>query len=56
VLTGANMPAALIEMAYLTNGEQASKAKSDDFRNGVADAVYEAVARFRAYADEKLGL
>jgi N-acetylmuramoyl-L-alanine amidase len=55
VLTGANMPAALIEMAYLTNGEQASKAKSDDFRNGVADAVYEAVARFRTYADEKLG-
>jgi len=52
VLTGANMPAALIEMAYLTNGEQASKAKSDDFRNGVADAVYEAVARFRTYADE----
>jgi N-acetylmuramoyl-L-alanine amidase len=55
VLTGANMPAALVEMAYLTNGEQASKAKSDDFRNGVADAVYEAVARFRTYADEKLG-
>ena len=29
-----------------------SKARSDDFRNGVADAVYEAVARFRTYADE----
>jgi N-acetylmuramoyl-L-alanine amidase len=53
VLTGANMPAALVEMAYLTNGEQASKAKNDDFRNGVADALYEAVARFRTYADEK---
>jgi N-acetylmuramoyl-L-alanine amidase len=52
VLTGANMPAALVEMAYLTNGEQAGKAKSDDFRNGVADAVYEAVARFRTYTDE----
>src|SRR4029077_2309806 len=55
VLTGANMPAALIEMAYLNNAEQAIKAKSDDFRKGVADAVYEAVARFRTYADEKLG-
>jgi N-acetylmuramoyl-L-alanine amidase len=54
VLTGANMPAALVEMAYLTNGEQAITARSDDFRNGVADAVYEAIARFRAYADEKL--
>jgi N-acetylmuramoyl-L-alanine amidase len=53
VLTGANMPAALVEMAYLTNRDQASKARGDEFRNAVADAVYEAVARFRAAAIEK---
>ena len=53
VLTGANMPAALVEMAYLTNREQASKARGDDFRNAIADALYEAVARFRAAAIEK---
>ena len=53
VLTGANMPAALVEMAYLTNRDQASKARGDDFRNAVADALYEAVARFRAAAIEK---
>ena len=53
VLTGANMPAALVEMAYLTNPEQAGKARSDEFRNGVADALYEAIARFRTFADEK---
>ena len=53
VLTGANMPAALVEMAYLTNRDQASKARGEDFRNAVADAVYEAVARFRAAAIEK---
>jgi N-acetylmuramoyl-L-alanine amidase len=53
VLTGANMPAALVEMAYLTNRDQAGKARGDDFRNAVADAVYEAVARFRAAAIEK---
>jgi len=53
VLTGANMPAALVEMAYLTNRDQAGKARGDEFRNAVADAVYEAVARFRAAAIEK---
>jgi N-acetylmuramoyl-L-alanine amidase len=53
VLTGANMPAALVEMAYLTNRDQAGKARGDDFRNAVADAVYEAIARFRAAAIEK---
>jgi N-acetylmuramoyl-L-alanine amidase len=40
-------------MAYLTNREQASKARGDDFRNAIADALYEAVARFRAAAIEK---
>ena len=54
VLTAANMPAAVVEMAYLTNGDQAGKARGDDFRNGVADALYEAVARYRVFADAKL--
>ena len=53
VLTGANMPAALVEMAYLTNADQAGKSRTEDFRNTVADALYEAIARFRTFADEK---
>ena len=53
VLTGANMPAALVEMAYLTNPEQAASVRGDEFRNAMADALFEAVARFRTYADEK---
>jgi N-acetylmuramoyl-L-alanine amidase len=52
VLTGVNMPAALVETAYLTNTQQASQARGDVFRNAVADALYEAVARFRTYTDE----
>jgi N-acetylmuramoyl-L-alanine amidase len=40
-------------MAYLTNPEQAGKARTDEFRNSVADALYEAIARFRTFADEK---
>ena len=53
VLTGANMPAALVEMAYLTNSDQATQVRGDEFRNNVADALYEAVARFRTLADGK---
>ena len=53
VLTGANMPAALVEMAYLTNPDQAAKARGEEFRNSTADALYEAIARFRTFADEK---
>jgi hypothetical protein len=40
-------------MAYLTNRDQAVKARGEEFRNAIADAVYEAVARFRAAAIEK---
>ena len=53
VLSGANMPAALIEMAYLTNPEQAASAVNEEFKNALAEAVYEAVVRFRAYAEER---
>ena len=53
VLTGANMPAALVEMAYLTNDGQATQVRGDEFRNNVADALYEAIARFRTLADGK---
>src|SRR5262249_28889380 len=47
VLSGANMPAALIEMAYLTNAAQEQLAQSPDFQNGIAQAGYAAVVRFR---------
>ena len=47
VLSGANMPAALIEMAYLTNPGQEQDAQSPDFQNGIAQAIYDAVVRFR---------
>ena len=53
VLTAANMPAALVEMAYLTNAEQAKAAAGEDFRNAVAQSIYDAITRFRAYAEEQ---
>jgi N-acetylmuramoyl-L-alanine amidase len=48
VLTGVNMPAALIEMAYLTNTDQARRVQSDDFQIAVAQGIYGAVLRFRS--------
>jgi len=51
VLSGANMPAALVEMAYLTNGEQEQRLKSDDFQGAVVEAIYGAIVRFKAYLE-----
>ena len=47
VLEGADMPAALVEMAYLTNPDQEKLAGSDDFKNSIAQALYDAIVRFR---------
>jgi N-acetylmuramoyl-L-alanine amidase len=55
VLTAANMPAALIEMAYLTNPDQARLTSRDDFRASVAQALFDAVVRYRAFAEERSG-
>jgi N-acetylmuramoyl-L-alanine amidase len=47
VLSGVNMPAALVEMAYLTNAGQEQDVQSADFQNGVAQGLYDAIVRFR---------
>ena len=51
VLVGANMPAALVEMAYLTNPEQEKVARTEAYQELIAQAIYEAIVRFRAYLD-----
>jgi N-acetylmuramoyl-L-alanine amidase len=52
LLSAANMPAVLVEMAYLTNREQEKAASGDEFKNAVAQAVYNAIVRFRGYLEE----
>jgi N-acetylmuramoyl-L-alanine amidase len=52
LLSAANMPAVLVEMAYLTNAEQAKAAAGDEFKNSVAQAVFNAIVRFRGYLEE----
>ena len=51
VLTSVNMPAALIEMGYLTNPEEARLLRSDEYQASLAQGVYNAVVRFRSYLE-----
>jgi N-acetylmuramoyl-L-alanine amidase len=47
VLEGADTPAALVEMFYATNAGQEKAAASEDFKNALAQGLFDAVARFR---------
>lgn len=51
VLVGANMPAVLVEMAYLSNPEQEKVARSEAYQTLMAQSIYDAVVRFRAYIE-----
>jgi N-acetylmuramoyl-L-alanine amidase len=51
VLTGVNMPAALIEMAYLTNADQAGRVQSENFQTGITQGIFGAVLRFRSHLE-----
>jgi N-acetylmuramoyl-L-alanine amidase len=52
VLSGANMPAVLIEMAYLTNRQQEQLARSAEYQDALAQGIYDAIVRFRTYLEE----
>lgn len=52
LLSAANMPAVLVEMAYLTNSAQEKAAGGEEFKNNVAQALYNAIVRFRGYLEE----
>ncbi len=53
VLMGADMPAALVEMAYLTNPGEEQAAKTEAFQNSLTQGIYDAVLRFRSYLEEQ---
>jgi N-acetylmuramoyl-L-alanine amidase len=49
-LAGVNMPAALIELAYLTNPTQAEETASAEFQGTIVQAIYDSLLRFRGVA------
>jgi len=46
-LAGANMPAVLIELGYLSNADEEKRLSSPDFQSNVAQAITEAIIVFR---------
>ena len=48
VLVGANMPAALVELGFLSNTQQEQQLLADDHQNALAQALVEGIVRYRA--------
>jgi N-acetylmuramoyl-L-alanine amidase len=52
VLRGAQMPAVLVESAFVSNYAEESKLSSGKFQTAVADAVYEGIVKYYARKDK----
>lgn len=51
VLVGANMPAVLVEIGYLSNTDQERALASGPYQDQITQALFEAVAQFRALVE-----
>ena len=56
VLVGATMPAALVEVAFITNPEEEAKLKTDAFQNLVIDAITAAIERYKTDYETRIGV
>jgi N-acetylmuramoyl-L-alanine amidase len=56
VLVGATMPAALVEVAFISNPEEEAKLKSDAFVTTVVDAIARAVVKYKADYETRIGV
>jgi N-acetylmuramoyl-L-alanine amidase len=54
VLVGANMPAILVEMGYLTNATQEAQLLGGEFQARIAQAITEGVSQYFASAPAPL--
>ena len=52
VLVGANMPAALVEMGFISNPGQEAQLASPAFQDAVVDAVLQSIIRFRDMVEQ----
>ena len=51
VLVGANMPAALVEIGYLSNAEQEAQLTAGPYQDQVAQALLDALIKFREFLE-----
>ena len=56
VLVGATMPAALVEVAFITNPEEEARINSDAFQKTVVDALTTAVERYKLDYETRIGV
>lgn len=56
VLVGATMPAALVEVAFITNPEEEAKIQSAEFQDQMVDALTRAVQRYKTDYETRIGL
>src|SRR5712691_7223336 len=56
VLVGATMPAALVEVAFITNPDEETKLKTDVFLNSVVTALTTAVERYKTDYETRIGV
>ena len=52
VLVGANMPAALVEMGFISNPGQEAQLVSPAFQNAVVEALLQSIVRFRELVEQ----
>jgi N-acetylmuramoyl-L-alanine amidase len=53
VLVGANMPAVLVEIGYLSNAEQEQALTSGAYQDDIAQALFQAIVQFRAHVERQ---
>ena len=51
VLVGANMPAVLVEMGFVSNEADEQRLRSAQFQNAVVDALIDSILSFRSYIE-----
>ena len=56
VLVGATMPAALVEVGFITNPEEETKLQSDAFQTLMVNALTRAVERYKTDYETRIGL
>ncbi|HYI10099.1 MAG TPA: N-acetylmuramoyl-L-alanine amidase [Thermoanaerobaculia bacterium] len=56
VLVGATMPAALVEVGFISNAEEEAKLQTDAFQDLMVDALTRAVQRYKTEYETRIGL
>jgi N-acetylmuramoyl-L-alanine amidase len=56
VLVGATMPAALVEVAFISNPDEEAKLRSEQFQNTVVEALTRAVQRYKTDYETRIGV